>query len=40
MATRDVKILAKKIGVSILIYAIPLTILGSGLTLIKLLLTK
>lgn len=40
MATRDVKILAKKIGVSILVYAIPLAILGGGLLLIKLLLIK
>lgn len=38
MATHDIKILAKKIGVSILIYAVPLAILGGGLSLIKLLL--
>ncbi len=40
MGPQDIKILAKKIGVSILIYAIPLTILGSGLLLIKALLIK
>lgn len=40
MATQDLKILAKKIGVSILIYAIPLAILSSGLALIKFLLIK
>lgn len=38
MATQDIKILAKKIGISILIYALPLAILGGGLSLIKLLL--
>lgn len=40
MATGDVIILAKKIGVSILIYAIPLALLGGGLSLIKFLLIK
>lgn len=40
MVTQDLKILAKKIGVSILIYAIPLAILGGGLSLVKLLLLK
>ena len=40
MLTQDVKILAKKIGVSILIYVIPLAILGGGLSLVKLLLIK
>lgn len=40
MAIQDSKILAKKIGVSILIYAIPLVILGGGLSLVKLLLSN
>lgn len=40
MVTQDIKILAKKIGVSILIYTIPLAILGGGLSLVKLLLIK
>ncbi|QMW07220.1 hypothetical protein [Spirosoma foliorum] len=38
MAAEDVKILAKKIGVSLLVYAIPLAILSGGLLLIKSLL--
>lgn len=40
MGLQDLLILAKKIGVSFLVYAIPLTLLGGGLLLIKLLLIK
>ena len=38
MEPQDVKILAKKIGVSFLVFAIPLGILAGGLLLIKFLL--
>ena len=40
MTLTDVNIISKKIGVGILIYLLPLTIIGGGLWLLKILLTK
>lgn len=40
MTVTDVKILAKKIFVGFLVFVVPLIIIGGGLWLIKILLTK
>jgi len=40
MTITDVNILSKKIAVGFLIFLVPLIIIGGGLWLIKLLLTK